>query len=262
MKLKWCNAALLLLALLAMGSCLSPRKQMIFKGMEYDTRYKAVPPEELIIQKFDKLDIQIRSDIPQLSAPFNSSLNYSESVAGGTGAPIPYTVSREGTINFPKLGECVVEGMTTRQLESTLAAALEEHGYIKDPVVKVTMQKFEVTVIGTSDQVLTVDGGINLIQLLARVGGPSPTFRMDDVMVIRTIDGARVPHKVDLREKEVFDSPVFYLQQNDIVYFKPKGSRESQPFRTFISSLSPVITLGSVISTFFIWMKLIDDGNE
>ena len=51
MKLKWCNAALLLLALLAMGSCLSPRKQMIFKGMEYDTRYKAVPPEELRITR-------------------------------------------------------------------------------------------------------------------------------------------------------------------------------------------------------------------
>ena len=218
MKLKWCNAALLLLALLAMGSCLSPRKQMIFKGMEYDTRYKAVPPEELRIQKFDKLIIQIQSDIPALSAPFNATLNYSESVSGAA-TSLPYTVSREGTINFPKLGECVVEGMTTRQLESTLAAALEEHGYIKDPVVKVTMQKFEVTVIGTSDQVLTVDGGINLIQLLARVGGPSPTFRMDDVMVIRTIDGARVPYKVDLREKEVFDSPVFYLQQNDIVYF-------------------------------------------
>ena len=112
MKLKWCNALLLLVALLSLGSCLSPAKQAIFRGMEYDTRYKAVPPEELIIQKFDKLDILIRSDIPQLSAPFNSSLNYSESVAGGTGAPVPYTVSREGTINFPKLGVCVVEGMT------------------------------------------------------------------------------------------------------------------------------------------------------
>ena len=256
MKLKWCNAALLLLALLAMGSCLSPRKQMIFKGMEYDTRYKAVPPEELRIQKFDKLDIQIRSDIPQLSAPFNSSLNYSESVAGGTGAPIPYTVSREGTINFPKLGECVVEGMTTRQLESTLAAALEEHGYIKDPVVKVTMQKFEVTVIGTSDQVLSVDGGINLIQLLARVGGPSPTFRMDDVMVIRTIDGARVPHKVDLREKEVFDSPVFYLQQNDIVYFKPRTLIVDPAFEGVLRPLMYITSLGSLITSVLVLVRL------
>ena len=256
MKLKWCNAALLLLALLAMGSCLSPKKQQIFRGMEYDTRYKAVPPEELIIQKFDKLDIQIRSDIPQLSAPFNSSLNYSESVAGGTGAPIPYTVSREGTINFPKLGECVVEGMTTRQLESTLAAALEEHGYIKDPVVKVTMQKFEVTVIGTSDQVLTVDGGINLIQLLARVGGPSPTFRMDDVMVIRTIDGARVPHKVDLREKEVFDSPVFYLQQNDIVYFKPRTPIVDPAFEGIFRPLMYITSLGSLITSVLVLVRL------
>ena len=255
MKLKWCNAALLLLALLAMGSCLSPRKQMIFKGMEYDTRYKAVPREELRIQKFDKLIIQIQSDIPALSAPFNATLNYSESVSGAA-TSLPYTVSREGTINFPKLGECVVEGMTTRQLESTLAAALEEHGYIKDPVVKVTMQKFEVTVIGTSDQVLTVDGGINLIQLLARVGGPSPTFRMDDVMVIRTIDGARVPYKVDLREKEVFDSPVFYLQQNDIVYFKPRTPIVDPAFEGVFRPLMYITSLGSLITSVLVLVRL------
>ena len=146
--------------------------------------------------------------------------------------------------------------MTTRQLESTLAAALEEHGYIKDPVVKVTMQKFEVTVIGTSDQVLMVDGGINLIQLLARVGGPSPTFRMDDVMVIRTIDGARVPHKVDLREKEVFDSPVFYLQQNDIVYFKPRTPIVDPAFEGIFRPLMYITSLGSLITSVLVLVRL------
>lgn len=256
MKLKWSNAALLLLALLSLGSCISPKKQEIFRGMEYDTRYKAVPPEELIIQKFDKLDILIRSDIPQLSAPFNSSLNYSESVAGGTGAPVPYTVSREGTINFPKLGECVVEGMTTRRLESTLAAALQEHGYIKEPVVKVALQKFDITVVGTANQVVTVDGGINLIQLLARIGGPSADFRMDDVMVIRTIDGARVPHKVNLRDKEVFDSPVFYLQQNDIVYFKPRTSKVDPAFEGVIRPLMYITSLGSLITSVLVLVRL------
>lgn len=256
MKLKWCNALLLLVALLSLGSCLSPAKQAIFRGMEYDTRYKAVPPEELIIQKFDKLDILIRSDIPQLSAPFNSSLNYSESVAGGTGAPVPYTVSREGTINFPKLGVCVVEGMTTRQLESTLASALQEHGYIKDPVVKVALQKFDITVVGKANQVIPVDGGINLIQLLARIGGPSPDIRMDDVMVIRTIDGARVPYKVNLREKEVFDSPVFYLQQNDIVYFKPRTPIVDPAFEGAIRPIMYVTSLGSLVTSILVLVKL------
>ena len=256
MKHKWIKAAMVLLAAMSLTSCLTPRKQMIFKGMEYDTRYKAVPPEELRIQKFDKLEIQIRSDMPELAAPFNNAtLNYAESRAS-TIAPVPYTVSREGTIDFPKLGVCMVEGMTILELERTLAAALRDKGYIKDPVVKVTLEKFSVTVVGAANENMEIDGGLNLIQLLARIGGPAPNFRMDDVMVIRTIDGARVPHQVDLRTKEVFDSPVFYLQQNDIVYFKPRVAMLDPAVEGLMTPLMSITSLASVITSALVLVRL------
>ena len=244
-----------LFVLLLVTGCLSPRKQMIFKGMEYDTRYKAVPPEELRIQKFDKLNIEILSDVPQLAAPFNASINYTES-SSAPATMVPYTVSREGTIDFPKLGVCVVEGMTTLDLERTLAAALRDKGYIKDPIVKVVLQRFEITVIGGSNELVTIDGGLNLIQLLARVGGPSANFRMDDVMVIRTIDGARVPHKVDLRTKDVFDSPVFYLQQNDIVYLKPRVAKIDPAIQGLLTPITMIATLGSTITSALVLVRL------
>ena len=256
MKHNWFKTALVLLVALSLTSCLTPRKQMIFKGMEYETRYKAVPPEELRIQKFDKLEIQIRSDMPELAAPFNNAtLNYTESQAS-TIAPVPYTVSREGTIDFPKLGVCRVEGMTILELERTLAAALQEKGFIKEPVVKVTMQQFSVTVVGSKNENVEVSGGLNLIQLLAQIGGPSPTFRMDDVMVIRTIDGARVPHQVDLRTKEVFDSPVFYLQQNDIVYFKPRVTMFDPAIQGLMTPLMSLTSLASVITSALVLVRL------
>ena len=229
---------------------------MIFRGMEYDARYKAVPPEELRIQKFDKLDIQIRSDMPELAAPFNNAtLNYSESQSS-TIAPVPYTVSREGTIDFPKLGVCMVEGMTILELERTFAAALQDKGFIKEPVVKVTLEKFNVTVVGAANENMEIDGGLNLIQLLARIGGPSAQFRMDDVMVIRTIDGARVPHQVDLRNKEVFDSPVFYLQQNDIVYFKPRVPLFDPAVEGLLRPLSYMMSFASVITSALVLVRL------
>jgi len=255
MKHKWNRFLPALFVLLLVTGCLSPRKQMIFKGMEYDTRYKAVPPEELRIQKFDKLNIEILSDVPQLAAPFNASINYTES-SSAPATMVPYTVSREGTIDFPKLGVCVVEGMTTLDLERTLAAALRDKGYIKDPIVKVVLQRFEITVIGGSNELVTIDGGLNLIQLLARVGGPSANFRMDDVMVIRTIDGARVPHKVDLRTKEVFDSPVFYLQQNDIVYLKPRVAKIDPAIQGLLTPITMIATLGSTITSALVLVRL------
>lgn len=255
MKHKWNRLLPALFVLLLVTGCLSPRKQMIFKGMEYDARYKAVPPEELRIQKFDKLNIEILSDVPQLAAPFNASINYTES-SSAPATMVPYAVSREGTIDFPKLGVCVVEGMTTLDLERTLAAALRDKGYIKDPIVKVVLQRFEITVIGDANELVTIDGGLNLIQLLARVGGPSANFRMDDVMVIRTIDGARVPHKVDLRTKEVFDSPVFYLQQNDIVYLKPRIAKIDPAIQGLLTPITMIATLGSTITSALVLVRL------
>ena len=79
---------------------------------------------------------------------------------------------------------------------------------------------------------------------------------MDDVMVIRTIDGARVPYKVNLREKEVFDSPVFYLQQNDIVYFKPRTPIVDPAFEGVIRPIMYATSLGSLVTSILVLVKL------
>ena len=79
---------------------------------------------------------------------------------------------------------------------------------------------------------------------------------MDDVMVIRTIDGARVPHQVDLRTKEVFDSPVFYLQQNDIVYFKPRVTMFDPAIQGLMTPLMSLTSLASVITSALVLVRL------
>lgn len=42
-----------------------------------------------------------------------------------------------------------------------------------------------------------------------------------EVIVTREVDGVRTIQVLDLTSKEIFDSPAFYLQQNDVVYVKP-----------------------------------------
>lgn len=237
----------LLLGMVFLTGCISPRNLEIFRGVEYNTRYEATPPEELKLQPFDRLDIQVLSEIPQLAAPFNATLNYNESSSADARRTVGYVVDRDGCIEFPKLGPVNVVGLTTRELENLLAMEMRERGYIKDPTVKVTLENFEITVIGDRNNVLSVTGGMNLIQLLARTGGPSTRFRMDDVMVLRTEDGYRMAYQVDLRKKEVFDSPVFYLQQNDIVYLKPKSPRPDPTIQGLFSSLAPFMSGVSMV---------------
>lgn len=245
----------LLVALLAV-SCMTPRKMEIFRGMEYGERYAFTQPEELRLQPFDRLNILVLSEIPQLAAPFNATLNFEESAQSSARQTVSYVVDREGCIEFPKLGPVNVQGLTTKELGEMLSTEIKQRGYINDATVLVTLEKFEITVVGERNEQMEIDGGINLIQLLARTGGPATSFRMNDVMVLRTENGARVPYQVDLRNKEVFNSPVFYLQQNDIVYFKPRNPKVDPALQGILVPITSVLSGVSVITSVLVLVRL------
>jgi polysaccharide export outer membrane protein len=45
------------------------------------------------------------------------------------------------------------------------------------------------------------------------------------VLIVREENGKRVTYEVDLRDQaSVFNSPAYYLQQNDVVYVSPNKS--------------------------------------
>lgn len=256
---------LLLAGLVAMAcSCASSKKWTYLRDFEYGDVYEAANAPELRLQPGDEVMIQVRSTNPELAAPFNAGAGLStiQNVAATTA--VKYLIDSKGCIDFPVIGSLKIEGKTLKEVKDMIASKIIEMGYIKEPIVDVSMGNFTVTVLKeTGGLILQAGNGpINLLQVVAQSSTGGQQVKIKDVMVIRTEDGVRKAYSVNLQKKDLFDSPAYYLQQNDIVYFKPKGYRESQPFRTFISSLSPVLTLGSIVSTFFIWMKLIDDGNE
>ncbi len=256
---------LLLAGLVAMAcSCASSKKWTYLRDFEYGDVYEAANAPELRLQPGDEVMIQVRSTNPELAAPFNAGAGLSTVESAAPTSAVKYLIDPKGYIDFPVIGTIKIEGKTLKEVKEMIASRIIEMGYIKEPIVDVSMGNFNITVLKeTGGNIIQAGNGpINLLQVVAQSGTGGQLVNVKDVMVIRTEDGVRKAYSVNLQKKDLFDSPAFYLQQNDIVYFKPKGSRESQPFRTFISSLSPVITLGSVISTFFIWMKLIDDGNE
>jgi polysaccharide export outer membrane protein len=47
-------------------------------------------------------------------------------------------------------------------------------------------------------------------------------------MLIRERDGRKVYHRFDLTQANVFDSPYYYLQQNDVLYVPPNDSRKKE----------------------------------
>ena len=99
--------------------------------------------------------------------------------------------------------------------------------------------------------VYSVDGDrITLLEALAQSGDLSPNARVDQVLVIREKGNEREVFSHDLRSKEIFNSPAFYLQQNDVIYVVPKyreRNTESRVLEYLALVLSMATAAGSIL---------------
>ncbi len=250
---------LLLLLVLSAVSCTTPRTLGYLLDMEYNKDYPAIPAPELKMQKEDRLRIQVLSENSQLSAPFNTMLTLTDLANQTARQPIlTYIVDREGNIDFPVLGKLHVEGLTLKEIEQLISNEIISRGYIKQPVVNAELDNFQVTVIGgTSGGILQVQGhSFNLLQAIARIHtGNTETINIKEVTVIRTENGVRTAYAVNMQKKDLFESPVFYLQQNDVIYYKPKVYRMSQPASAFIGFFGTITGFASLILSYLAFTK-------
>jgi polysaccharide export outer membrane protein len=242
------------------SGCYSYKNQILFQGLN-DTTYPAsMTQAKPVIQLGDQLAIFVYGLDEKTTAYFNLPMGGTEGgamqrimqPAGQGGGIIGYLVSEEGTIEFPKLGTLKVIGFKHEQLRDSLQVWLQP--WIKDPVVNVRLLNFRVTYLTTdrAQTLLIPNNKTNIVQFLGMVSGITWTDRKDNVLLIRQIDGVRQVFHVDFTTKELFNSPVYYLQPNDIVYVEPNR-------RKFIESnvqlISLVTSITSTISFFILFVN-------
>lgn len=250
-KIKW---ALLALAF-AITSCVSPSKITYIKDMEYGQVYSAKPAPELRVRPEDELSIQVFSSDPSLAVPFNTGALTTEGL--GVTRAASYIVDGAGYIDFPVLGRLHLEGKTLKEVQNEITNRIISSGYIKEPVVSVNLDNFSITVIkyGNTGRMNVSGRSINLLQVVA----PSYGEKIRDVEVIRTENGQRKAYTVDFQTKDIFDSPVFYLQQNDIVYVKPNRWQLSQLATTARTSITTIMSLISTAASILVWARLVEN---
>ena len=223
----WKAAIGLALMLLMIVSCKS-RKDVVY--LQDVVPLKQIPIEqkfEVFIHEDDLLGITVSSKEPELTIPFNKT----SASSGGEGRALGYLVDVNGDIDFPILGKLHVAGLSRLQLQEMLKTRLIEGDYIKDPVVTVEFMNFKVSVMGEVARPgsFPIQGDrITLLEALSMAGDLTIYGRRDRVAVIREKDGQRTILFHDLRSAEVFSSPCYYLQQNDIVYVEPNNAKSEQ----------------------------------
>lgn len=216
--------------------------------------------EEVKVQKDDLLQIYIFAQNTEVAKPFNMVAMMSDM---GTSSSNPeqtaYLVDAKGCIDLPMLGQISVEGMTTLEIKEKISQELVSRNLIKEPVVTVRIQNFKVSVLGEvkNPGVVDVKGErITVLEALSKAGDLTIQGRRDHVAVIREVDGKRTVNYLDLKSKEIFDSPYYYLKQNDVVYVEPNNGRTVQ-YRnnqvnnvgTWLSVLSSMLSVVTLIVT-------------
>ena len=191
----------------------------------------------IIIQPQDQLSIIVTSRDPKMAAAFNLSVSnfYTGSeLAASAGASqriTGYVVSNDGDINFPSLGLLHVAGLNRWELQDLVRDKLDESGLLKDAVVTVEFLNFKVSVLGevTAPGTYTVAGDkITILQALALARDLTIYGQRENVQVIREQNGKRQIYMMDLTNSSIFESPAYYLQQNDVVYVTPSKVRAGQ----------------------------------
>ena len=218
------------------------------------------------IQANDLLGIYVESETTESTIQFNQETNKIAVMNGtvinpGSSAVTGYLVNHDGDIIFPVLGKIHVAGLTHNELAALIEGRLVSEGHITDPVVTVKLMNFKVCVLGDvvrPGQLVVAGERLTIFEALSMVGDLTLYGQRHNVTIIREETGLRTIGEIDLTSKSVFDSPYYYLHQNDVVYVEPnmkkKKSAERDPMvLTYISS---AVSIVSVLSSMFYYYIL------
>lgn len=239
----------LFVSLILLG-CAPQRNLVYFSNLANVSSDQIPKIPELKLQKNDQLSITLTSLNPEYNLLFASAnANNSNNPLNGRAG---FRINDAGNIALPLVGEVKVEGLSLEQAQAVITQALKKQ--IKDPFVDLQLVNFKITVIGEVNHPasLNVPGEqINLLEALGMAGDMTVFGRRENVLVIREEGGIRNMTRLNLNDKNVYNSPYFHLKQNDIVYVEPDKSKEKQvnPNNHLLPIISTLVSAAAVILT-------------
>ena len=248
---------LLILLVVSAASCSTYKKINYIQDAQLDTALTMIANQGILIQPMDMISIVVSSRDPELARIYNLPVvtyqaGSESSVSNFNQRLIGYSVDNDGNIQFPELGTIHVAGLNRWQLAELIREKLSS--LVKDAVVTVQFMNFKISVTGevTSPGVFDISGDkITIFEAISLARNLTIYGRRDGVYVIREQNGSRTIYQVDLRTVDMFNSPAYYLQQNDVVYVEPNKVRAGQSTinENNLKSVSLWVSIGSFLST-------------
>ena len=260
------TVCVLFAGLFMLSSCATVKDIAYFQNKVVNQPEKIDKHAGIVIQPKDMLSIVVSSRNPELVTMFNLPVvSYqagSEIVAGGGAQRIlGYVVDNAGCIDFPVLGPLEVAGMTRWELAEMIKTKLIKGGLLTDAVVTVEFMNFKVSVLGevNAPGTYTIEGDkVTVLQAISLARDLTIFGMRENVSVIRERDGERTIYQINLCDVNLFKSPAYYLQQNDIIYVEPNKEKARQSTTDdktlrmtsiFVSGGSLVVSVATLVTS-------------
>lgn len=248
---------LFLLKVLIISSCVSKKRITYF---QYDNIDQSLVTNDYktIFKPDDLLEITISAEDIKSVQPFNlPAVVFAASSGTAVGQPRQqaYLIDSKGEIDFPILGKLKIGGLTREETIEMFKKRLSPD-YVKEPTINIRIANFKITVTGDvrAPGTYTIPNErITIAEALGLAGDLNISAQRHNIKVIREEGNEKKVYVVDFRSNKTFTSPVYYLQQNDLVYVEPNNAKAqsaatNQNTGLFVSIGSIVISLIAVLT--------------
>ncbi len=238
-----------IVSLLLFCSCASKKDVLYFQDIENYSGQPNISKNQIIIKKNDKLAILVSAEDERAVIPFNgvpnNKINNLEVRSDHILEP-EYIVNEAGYIIFPILGKLEVANKTKTEVVEMLENKLAT--YIKKPTVSLRISNFKISVLGEVNKpgLYPIEGNrLTILEALSLAGDMTIRGKRKDVLLIREENGIATYNLIDFTKGNLFYSPFYYLQQNDVIVVGPNNAQVQQSKNTLknISSISGILSL-------------------
>jgi polysaccharide export outer membrane protein len=230
-----------IIVLFVLSSCGSTKNVPYFQDVKQlgnSTLPATAVFKEPTIQPDDILSISIFTIDPNTSMVVNQvgSQAISNSATGGAATALSATqptagflVDKNGEIELSIIGKVRLAGLTTSAAKDLIRekAALN----YKDPNVQVRFSNFKVTILGEVGKPASYsipNEKVTVLDALGLAGDLTIYGKRENVLLIRDNNGEKQFARLNLNSADIFNSPFYYLKQNDVLYIEPnKGKAAS-----------------------------------
>jgi len=230
-----------LVFLMAFG-CISNEKIIYLQNLEDN---QSIADGELIkyelpeykLQYNDIIDVNIQTVEDMLQFGFNNKPAQMNAQMGNvsaqSGGDIYYmtgfSIDQNGNIRLPVVGDVNVKDKTLEEARITIEENLRKY-VTSELYVKVKLGGIRYSALGEfrrPGKFVVLQDRMTIFEAIANAGDLTTVAKRDEVLLIRQYpEGTRL-HRINLLDRQVVESPFYFIQPNDQLYVEPMKVRET-----------------------------------